>query len=135
MSSSFLDSSKANSYLAEYKHKDGLAVEALMDDQLSGGLTYNDFLILPGYINFDARKTSLESRITKKITLNTPFLSSPMDTVTESEMAISMAVSIHTNFKFKKKKTNFLKKNSYWAVLVLFTIIVNRNFKQIWLEK
>ncbi|GAA5807133.1 hypothetical protein MFLAVUS_000484 [Mucor flavus] len=92
MSSSFLDSSKANSYLQEYKHKDGLAVEALMDDQLSGGLTYNDFLILPGYINFDARKTSLESRITKKITLNTPFLSSPMDTVTESEMAISMAL-------------------------------------------
>lgn len=102
MSSSFLDSSKANAYLQEYKHKDGLAVEALMDDQLSGGLTYNDFLILPGYINFDANKTSLESRITKKITLNTPFLSSPMDTVTESEMAISMAVSIYiTRLKLK----------------------------------
>jgi IMP dehydrogenase len=90
---SFLDCKKANSYLPEYEHKDGLAIEELMDEQLSGGLTYNDFLILPGYINFDATKTSLESQITKKITLNTPFLSSPMDTVTEAEMAISMAVS------------------------------------------
>ncbi|KAI9356929.1 IMP dehydrogenase/GMP reductase [Pilaira anomala] len=89
---SFLDCSKANGYLPEYNHKDGLSVEALMDEQLSGGLTYNDFLILPGYINFDANMTTLESKITKNITLKTPFLSSPMDTVTESDMAISMAL-------------------------------------------
>ncbi|KAI7902531.1 inosine-5'-monophosphate dehydrogenase [Cokeromyces recurvatus] len=89
---SVLDYKKANSYLAEYKSKDGLSVESLMDEQLSGGLTYNDFLILPGFIDFDASKASLESHITKKISLKTPFLSSPMDTVTESEMAISMAL-------------------------------------------
>lgn len=92
---SFQDSSKANSFLSEYKTKDGLSVEALMDEQISGGLTYNDFLILPGFINFDANKTSLDSKITKNITLKTPFLSSPMDTVTEAEMAISMAVSYY----------------------------------------
>lgn len=107
---SFLDSSKANAYLPEYEHKDGLSVEALMDEQLSGGLTYNDFLILPGYINFDANKTTLESKITKNITLKTPFLSSPMDTVTESDMAISMAVSIYVFvnilFFFLIKKTS-----------------------------
>lgn len=89
---SLLNCSKANSYLNEYKSKDGLSVEGLMDEQISGGLTYNDFLILPGFINFDANKTTLDSRITKNITLKTPFLSSPMDTVTEAEMAISMAV-------------------------------------------
>lgn len=105
---SVLDYTKANSYLAEYKSRDGLSVEGLMDEQLSGGLTYNDFLILPGYINFDASKASLESKITKNISLKTPFLSSPMDTVTESEMAIAMAVSMtfiltgHTYLKICK---------------------------------
>lgn len=91
--SSFLDCSTANDVLKEYGRRDGLSVEGLMDEQLSGGLTYNDFLILPGFINFAAEKASLESKITKNISLKTPFLSSPMDTVTESEMAISMALS------------------------------------------
>lgn len=34
----------------ECKHRDGLDVETLLDSKTNGGLTYNDFLVLPGYI-------------------------------------------------------------------------------------
>ncbi|RUP48064.1 glycosyl hydrolases family 31-domain-containing protein, partial [Jimgerdemannia flammicorona] len=87
----FLRADKATSYLSEYASGDGLAAAELLDEKVNGGLTYNDFLILPGYIDFPADQVSLESRITKKITLKTPFMSSPMDTVTETDMAINMA--------------------------------------------
>lgn len=90
--SAFLDSTKATSYLKEYKVKDGLSVSELMDSRTNGGLTYNDFLVLPGKIDFPSSVVSLDSKLTKKITLRTPFVSSPMDTVTESTMAIHMAL-------------------------------------------
>jgi IMP dehydrogenase len=91
-STQVLDYKKANELLREMYAPDGLSAEELMDSKLHGGLTYNDFLILPGYIDFPASAVSLESTITKKITLKTPLISSPMDTVTETDMAINMAV-------------------------------------------
>lgn len=75
-----------------YKHKDGISAEELMDETKNGGLTYNDFLLLPGYIGFPAVSVDLTSKLTRNITLKTPFTSSPMDTVTESNMAIHMAL-------------------------------------------
>ncbi|KAJ2003707.1 inosine-5'-monophosphate dehydrogenase [Coemansia thaxteri] len=71
---------------------DGLAANELIDLKGTGGMTYNDFLILPGYINFPADGVSLETKITRNIALRTPLMSSPMDTVTEAEMAITMAL-------------------------------------------
>ena len=71
---------------------DGLSVQELMDSKTRGGLTYNDFLVLPGLVDFPSSEVSLQTKLTKNITLNTPFVSSPMDTVTESEMAIFMAL-------------------------------------------
>ena len=88
-----LDASQAIEHLKSYERSDGLSVAELMDSRIHGGLTYNDFLLLPGKIDFGALEVSTESRITRNVVLKTPFMSSPMDTVTESEMAIAMAVS------------------------------------------
>ncbi|CZT22444.1 probable IMP dehydrogenase/GMP reductase [Ramularia collo-cygni] len=86
------DASKALELLASYKAKDGISVQELMDENKTGGLTYNDFLLLPGYIGFSAATVDLTSKLTRNITLKTPFTSSPMDTVTEHNMAIHMAL-------------------------------------------
>ncbi|OHD71251.1 MAG: IMP dehydrogenase [Spirochaetes bacterium RBG_16_49_21] len=69
---------------------DGFSAEELFTNEK--GLTYNDFIILPGYIDFSPDDVNLESNLTRNIRIKSPLVSSPMDTVTESNMAIGLAL-------------------------------------------
>ncbi|HIG05428.1 MAG TPA: IMP dehydrogenase [Planctomycetes bacterium] len=60
--------------------------------QSHSSLTYDDIIILPGYIDFGAQDVQLQTKITREIELAAPLCSSPMDTVTETEMAVNLAL-------------------------------------------
>lgn len=54
------------------------------------GLTFDDILLLPNYSDFSRSDISLETKLSKHISLKIPLVSSPMDTVTEAELAIAL---------------------------------------------
>ena len=72
------------------------------------GLTFDDVLLVPDYSEVLPEETSLKTRLTPQIELNIPLLSAAMDTVTEAEMAISMARSggvgvVHKNMSIEEQ--------------------------------
>ena len=63
-----------------------------MQDRISyKGITFDDVLLEPGYSEVVPKDVDVRTLLTRNIRLNIPILSSPMDTVTESELAIALA--------------------------------------------
>jgi len=77
-------------------------------DTAEQGVTFDDVLLLPRYSQVVPHEVDVRTRLTKRIQMNIPILSSPMDTVTESEMAIALAQTgglgiIHKNMKVDRQ--------------------------------
>jgi IMP dehydrogenase len=56
------------------------------------GYAYDDVILMPGYIDFDVGSVDLTNRVSRNLTLKLPLVSAPTCTVTESNMAINMAL-------------------------------------------
>ena len=83
-------------------------------EAIKEALTFDDVLLLPRFSKILPTDTDLSLNLSKKIKLKTPFLSSAMDTVTESKMAIAMAKAggigiIHRNLDIKKQSQEVVK--------------------------
>ena len=77
------------------------------------GLTFDDVLLEPRYSDVVPAEVDVSTRLTKRIDLNVPILSSPMDTVTESAMAIALAQEgglgiIHKNMSLQRQADEVL---------------------------
>ena len=57
----------------------------------SQGITFDDVLLEPGFSDFVPRDADVRTQLTRNIRINVPIVSSPMDTVTESDLAIALA--------------------------------------------
>ena len=63
-----------------------------MQDRIAyQGITFDDVLLEPGYSDLVPKDTDVRTQLTRNVRLNIPIVSSPMDTVTESELAIALA--------------------------------------------
>jgi IMP dehydrogenase len=65
---------------------DGLPLSKIFDHGTC--YTYDDLILHPGYIDFPADKVDLSTMLSRNLSLRTPVVSSPMDTITEADMAL-----------------------------------------------
>ncbi|HEY5917343.1 MAG TPA: IMP dehydrogenase, partial [Chryseolinea sp.] len=93
-------------------------------------LTYDDVLLVPAYSEVLPRDTDTSSKLTSNIKLNIPLVSAAMDTVTEAELAISVAMEgglgfIHKNMKVELQAEQVRKVKRSQSGLILDPITLN----------
>ena len=94
--------------------------------------TFDDLLLVPKYSEVTPDVVNIQSKLTKKIKLNLPIISAAMDTVTEYEMAISMARCggigiIHKNMSIADQahQIDLVKKNQAGMIIDPITLTIN----------
>lgn len=97
------------------------------------GLTFDDVLLLPSYSDFTRAEIDLSANFTRKIKLSIPLVSAPMDTVTESKLAIALASMggigiIHRNLTIEDqaKEVKIVKNKK----LLVGAAIAGKNFEE-----
>jgi IMP dehydrogenase len=95
-------------------------------------LTYDDVLLVPAYSSVLPRDTNISSKLTRNIQLNIPIVSAAMDTVTEAELAISMALEgglgfIHKNMRIDQQAEQVRKVKRSQSGLILDPITLSVN--------
>jgi IMP dehydrogenase len=102
------------------------------------GLTYDDVLLMPDYSEILPHEAILKSRFSKNITLNIPIASSAMDTVTESQTAITMAQEggigvVHKNLSIEAqaKEVSKVKRFETGMVTDAITVTAEMNLSEV----
>jgi IMP dehydrogenase len=95
-------------------------------------LTYDDVLLVPAYSEVLPRQTDISGYLTKNIKINIPVVSAAMDTVTEAELAISMALEgglgfIHKNMSIEEQAAHVRKVKRSQSGLILDPITLQVN--------
>jgi len=83
-------------------------VQSLMEQFPNEGLTFDDVSLITRYADFLPDEADITTKLTNRISANMPFVSAAMDTVTEAEMAIAMALLggigvIHKNLSVQEQ--------------------------------
>ena len=98
--------------------------------ELKKALTFDDILLVPAHSEVLPKQVSLTSKLTNKITLQTPIISAAMDTVTEGKLAIAIAQEggmgvIHKNMSIKSQAKEVRKVKRFESGIIRDPISVD----------
>ncbi len=104
---------------------------------LETGVTFDDVLLVPAYSDVMPGEVDVSSKLTRNIPVNLPIVSSPMDTVTESDMAIGLAQEggigmIHKNLPIEQQvlEVDRVKRSEHGVIVDPVTLPPNATVSQ-----